>query len=71
MTGKGFSLPEILVVMALVGVLAVLLLANFLSAKHKHALACAEAQGLFSFIPSRSRFCRRLQGASLKIRMPE
>jgi type IV pilus assembly protein PilA len=33
MTGKGLSLPEVLVVMALVGVLAVLLLANFLSAR--------------------------------------
>jgi type IV pilus assembly protein PilA len=33
MTGKGFSLPEVLVVMALVGVLAVLLLTNFLSAR--------------------------------------
>jgi type IV pilus assembly protein PilA len=33
MTGKGFSLPEVLVVIALVGVLAVLLLANFLSAR--------------------------------------
>jgi type IV pilus assembly protein PilA len=48
MTGKGFSLPEVLVVMALVGVLAVLLLANFLSARQlaEERVALAYAQNV-------------------------
>jgi len=41
-----------------------ILAALFFSGKHKHALAYAKAQGLFSFIPSRSRFCRRLHSLS-------
>ena len=41
-----------------------ILAALFFSGKHKHALAYAKEQGLFSFIPSRSRFCRRLHSLS-------
>ena len=63
MTGKGLSLPEVLVVVALVGVLAVLLLANFLSAKQlaEERVALAHAQNVskaaFAYVakdPSRS-----------------
>jgi type IV pilus assembly protein PilA len=48
MMGKGLSLPEVLVVVALVGVLAVLLLANFLSARQlaEERVALAYAQNV-------------------------
>lgn len=40
------------------------LAALFFSGKHKHALAYCKEHALFSFIPSRSRFCRRLHSLS-------
>lgn len=41
-----------------------ILAALFFSGKHKHALAYCKEHALFSFIPSRSRFCRRLHSLS-------
>lgn len=39
----------------------ILTLALAFAGKHKHALTYAREQALFSFIPSRSRFSRRLR----------